>query len=105
MTEVSGGKNLVAFAVPGQVSRRATLWRNLKKKLENGKLNGLVIVSCYGYHDLGRLPLREQALFDPESPDDSSKNIWSQSGRMNKQSAGSWRTVVAPEKRNYGFWS
>jgi len=70
MTEVSGGKNLVAFAVPGQVSRRATLWRNLKKKLENGKLNGLVIVSCYGYHDLGRLPLREQALFDPESPDD-----------------------------------
>jgi len=68
--EVMFGKRAIAYALPGQRLRRATLWGNPKVRLETGKIDGIVIVSSFGYHDLGRLPLHEQELYDPEAPED-----------------------------------
>jgi hypothetical protein len=47
-------KNVEIVIPPGQQHRRDATWADLESELVDGKYRGLILVSAYGYHSLGK---------------------------------------------------
>jgi hypothetical protein len=48
---------------PGQKHRREATWGELSTELEAGKFRGLILLSAYGYHTLGRISYKDHKLY------------------------------------------
>lgn len=61
--KIKGSPNVAMLIPPGQPHRREATWPDLLRDIGNGKFRGIILLSAFGFHSLGDLPINQHQLY------------------------------------------